>query len=206
LTGHANSNAHELVETLKRKAPEYLDLLTAQTDAQFEAAFDALLERAVSHLEANKGNYVTLDEEGLSAALAGALAVPGLTVSQEKHSNGHVDLTIEADHCRPARRKLGEAKVYDGPAYHLGGLGQLLKRYSTGREGRGLLIEYVRNTGIAGLIQKLRDRMDQDLPCSQVGPTSDHVLKWSFLSAHDHSSGEHVQVGHVGCNLSIEAS
>ena len=201
MTDHANSNAHELVEILKRKAPEYLDLLTAETDAQFEVAFDLLLEKAVSHLETNKTLYANLDEEGLSAVLAGALAVPGLTVTQETHSNGHVDLTIQADHCRPARKKLGEAKIYNGPAYHFGGLEQLLGRYTTGREGRGLLIEYYRKGDIAGLVTKLREEMDNDRPCKQQGQTGDHTLKWSFLSAHGHSSGETVNVGHVGCNL-----
>jgi hypothetical protein len=204
LTAHVNSNADELVEVLKRKAPEYLDLLTAETDAQFEGAFDLLLEKAVSHLETNKTHYATLDEEGLSAALAGSLAVPGLTVTQETHSNGHVDLTIQADHCRPARKKLGEAKIYGGPAYHFGGLKQLLGRYTTGREGRGLLIEYYRKSDIAGLVTKLREEMDKDRPCNQQGETGDHTLKWSFLSAHSHSSGEAVNVGHVGCNLWID--
>ena len=36
--------------TFRRKAPEYLDLITAKNDAQFESAFDALLEEALMHL------------------------------------------------------------------------------------------------------------------------------------------------------------
>jgi hypothetical protein len=204
LTSRANSGADEWVEVLKRKAPAYLDLFTAETDAQFEGAFDALLEKAVTHLETNKTHFATLDEEGLSAVLAGSLAVPGLTVTQETHSNGHVDLTIQADHGGPARKKLGEAKIYDGPAHHFGGLDQLLGRYTTGREGRGLLIEYYRKSNISGLVRKLRDEMDKDRPCNQQGQTGDHTLKWSFLSVHSHSSGEAVNVGHVGCNLWID--
>lgn len=204
MTGHVNSSADELIELIKRKAPEYLDLLTAETDSQFEAAFDVLLEKAVRHLEANKTQYAMLDEDGLSSVLAGSLAMPGLTVTRETHSNGHVDLTIHADHCRPARTKLGEAKIYDGPAYHFGGLEQLLGRYTTGREGRGLLIEYYRKSDIAVLVKKLRDKMDQDRPCNQQGSTGDHLLKWSFVSAHGHSSGETVSVGHVGCNLWVD--
>ena len=41
--------------------------------------------------------------------------MPGLTVAQETNSNGHVDLTIEADHCTPARVKLGEARLLRWP-------------------------------------------------------------------------------------------
>jgi hypothetical protein len=81
----------------------------------------------------------------------------------------------------------------------------LLDRYSTGREGRGLLISYVRKQNIKDLVIKLRERMDEDLPLSQKGPTRDHTLKWSFLSLHGHDSGEDLEVGHVGCNLHVGA-
>lgn len=197
-------SALALVKRLQRKAPEYLDLLTAETDSEFEAAFDAILDKAVAHLEKNKRSFERLDEVGLSGALAGALSIPGLVVTQETHSNGHVDLTIEADHCVPARRKLGEAKIYSGPEYHVGGLEQLLGRYTTGREGRGLLIAYIRKKNIAGLVEKLRKKMDDDLPLKQKGQTTAHTLKWSFISTHSHASGEDLQVGHIGCNLHVE--
>lgn len=195
-----------LVEQIRRKAPEYLDLFTAKTEDEFERAFLPILERAVAGLETNKTNFANLDEVGLSGVLALALSIPGLTVTQETHSNGHVDLTITADHCVPSRRKLGEAKIYGGIEYHLKGLEQLLGRYTTGREGMGLLIEYFRNKNIAMLVRKLREKMDNEHPCQQQGDTTDHDLKWSFLSVHTHSSGENLSVGHIGCNLSTDSS
>ena len=190
-----------LVEVLRKKAPGYLDLMTAQSDAEFESAFDAILEQAVSGLESNSKNFASLDEEGLSGALALAINVPGLTVTPETNSNGHVDLTVVADHCFPMRKKLAEAKIYDGPEKHIKGLEQLLGRYTTGREGRGLLIVYFRKKDIADLVNKLRERMDTDYPLSQQGKTLDHAIKWSFLSRHSHSCGEVLDVGHIGCNL-----
>lgn len=193
--------AHGLIEMIKRRAPEYLDLLTAQSNEEFDRAFIALLEKAISQLERNKTHFQSLDEVGLTGVLVAALSSPGVSVSQETHSNGHVDLTIEADHCTPARRKLGEAKIYDGPAYHIKGLEQLLGRYITGREGGGLLIVYVRKRNIAELIPGLRAAMDSKLPFEQKGKTADHRLRWSFLSIHGHSSGEDIQVDHIGCNL-----
>lgn len=199
-------NAFELFDMIRQKAPEYIDLLTAKTEGDFEKAFDALLQKAVTHLEANKMKFSKLDEVGLSAVLAGTLSIPGLSVSQETHSNGHVDLTIEADHCMPVRKKLGEAKIYDGPAYHFQGLKQLLSRYSTGREGRGLLIVYCRKANIVGLVASLRQKMDKDLPLKQQGSTMDHNLKWSFLSTHEHTCGDNLQVGHIGCNLYVEST
>jgi len=142
-----------------------------------------------------------LTETGLTAVLVASLSVPGLNITQESHYNGHVDFTIEADHCLPPRIKLGEAKIYDGPVYHFKGLTQLLGRYSTGNEGRGLLITYVQKKDIAGLIKKLRLAMDNDLPMSQKDKTKDHILKWSFISTHKHCSGEDLEVCHIGCNL-----
>jgi|GEM_PF-660280 hypothetical protein len=195
---------YHLVETMRQKAPEYIRLLAAKSEGEFDAAFDAMLEQAVIHLEKNSKNFESLNEVGLTGVLAASLSIPGLTVEQETHSNGHVDLTIRADHCVPARRKLGEAKIYNGPAYHVAGLEQLLHRYTTGREGRGLLVTYVRKKNIAGLVKEIRERMDNDHPCQQEGETTDHVLKWSFLSKHAHSCGENLQVSHIGCNLFVE--
>jgi hypothetical protein len=199
------NSAAAFVDRLKRQAPELLDLLTAETETDFERAFDALLEKAVGNLESNKKKFEALDEDGLSSALAMALTMPGLTVVREAYSNGHVDLTIEADHCVPQRRKLGEAKIYDGPEKHIKGLEQLLTRYTTGREGRGLLIVYFRKQGVADLVKKIRERMDSDLPLQQRGATTDHLLKWSFLSKHAHSCGEDLAVGHIACNLYADA-
>lgn len=193
-----------LIDRIRRKAPAYLDLLTAATDQEFESAFEVVLESAVRHLEKNKSNFRSLNEVGLSGALAGALMIPGLTVIQEAHSNGHVDLTIEADHCSPSRVKLGEAKIYDGCAYHVGGLNQLLGRYTTGRECRGLIISYVRKRDISGLTKLLRSHMDDALPFSQDGPSQNCRLRWSFVTVHAHNSGEQVAVQHVACNLFVE--
>lgn len=201
---NSTSTGNDFFDLLKKRAPEYIDLVTAQTEEEFERAFCTLLERALIGLETNKAHYCGLDEEGLTATLALALSTPGLTVTQEKHSNGHVDITIEADHCTPARRKLGEAKIYDGAKYHCGGLEQLITRYSTGREGRGLLIVYCRKKDIVEKIKGLRMYMDEQLPCQQQGETADHTLKWSFRSAHAHSSGEIVGIDHVACNLCTE--
>lgn len=191
-------------ELIKRKAPEFFDLFTAGTQQQFEDACEALLQEAVAHLERNKANFNGLNEVGLTAIVVASLTMPGLRVTQEEHSNGHVDLTIQAEHCVPMRRKLGEAKIYSGPAYHEKGLKQLIDRYSTGRESRGLLLNYVRKENIAEVINDLRKNLDKSLPEKQKGPTQDHKLKWSFSSVHGHSSGEELAVDHVGCNLYVK--
>ena len=152
-------------------------------------------------MEQDSDKFASFDEDTLSSILALALTVPGLSVSRESHSNGHVDLTIEVNNCSPVRKRLGEAKIYDGPEYHISGLEQLLHRYTTGREGRGFVVTYVKKAGIAKLVQKIRDRMDKDKPVSQVDVTCNHPLKWSFMSRHAHACGEELSVMHLACNL-----
>ena len=195
-----------LAELLIKKSPDYVDLICASTEDEFDKAFDAFIEKAVEHLEVNKKNFAPLNEEGLSSAFIGPLKLPGITVLQEANSNGHVDITVSLDHCTPIRKKLFEAKIYDGPSYHVSGLSQLLGRYTTGREGRGIVISYVRKKNIAQLVESVRAMMDADLPCYQEGPTSGHTLKWSFLSRHAHSCGETLAVAHVSCNLFLEGT
>ena len=198
---HNPNSIAELFDRMRSKAPAYLDLFTAETDEQFEEAFTALLDGAVRHLEKNGKNFESLSETGLSAALAGILTMPGLRVTQETNSNGHVDLTIEAEHCTPARVKLGEAKIYASPSYHMKGVSQLLERYTTGRELPGLLINYVRQKDIKGITEKLRVALDKKRPENQVSACEDHKLKWSLTTKHKHRSGEVVSLYHVGCNL-----
>jgi len=203
MSDHPNSVA-ELFELARRRTPAYLDLATARTDDESEAAFTEVLECAVQHLEKNKKNLAKLDEEGLSGAIAGTLSIPGLlTVTQETNSNGHVDLMIEIDNRTPARIKLGEAKIYSSPSYHIKGIGQLLGRYTTGRETPGLMINYVRKRDIKGITAKLRAAMDKRRPEKQTGPCEDGKLRWSLVTRHKHGSGEVVSLGHIGCNLQI---
>ena len=198
-----DSSLLTLVDKITKKAPEYIDLLTAESDEKFETAFDAILGRVIHDLEKNKKNYDELDEEGLTAVIATGLSMPGLKVTQETNSNGHVDIMISVEYCSPVRTKLGEAKIYDGYKYHMGGLEQLLGRYTTGREGRGLLIVYVRKKDIKTKMQDIESRMNKELPHNQSGSTNGHSMKWAFISSHTHSSGEVLDVCHIGCNLHI---
>lgn len=194
-------SAAALIEIIRRKAPEYLDVLTAKTNEDFDEAFDAILGKAISSLERKSNNYRDQNEVGLSGFLEAALSIPGLTVTPEAYSNGHVDLFIVADHSSPQFIKLAEAKIHRGYEWHKKGLSQLLDRYSTGRETRGLLISFVKQDNISGAIKDVRDKMDKDLPCLQQGKTTNHSLKWSFLSKHSHACGETLEIGHIGCNL-----
>lgn len=184
--------------------PAQRDLVTAKTASEFNAAFSAILLDAISRLEKDAKNLGGLNEDGLSTVLAGFVGgTNALIVTREESSNGRVDLTFKAKLCKPPREVLGEAKIFRYYDWHESGLAQLVKRYSTGRGDRCLLIEYVKLAGIKGHMEKLRADLDAKLPCNQVAKCSDHetVSQWSFCSSHKHSSGEQIEIWHLGCNL-----
>jgi hypothetical protein len=194
-----SGNLADVTAWLEKYEPDYLNLVTATTEDEFDAALIPLLAKTIDHLESNSKNFKDLGETGLTAAFAGRLSGFGLRVTQETNSNGHVDVTITGYLSSPEQKRLGEAKLYDGYAYHIGGLEQLLG-YMTGRAG-GYLLNYVRKKKIANLVKKLREEMDKKLPFQQSGACADHKLKWSFSSLHDHSSGAQVKVSHIGFNI-----
>jgi hypothetical protein len=190
-----------LLEFTEMLTPPAFRVYTAQTDDEFESAFEGILEGILAGLEQNKLDFANDSEDKLSSTIVLAFNAAGLRAIREGNSNGHVDLTIEVGFCSPMKRKLGEAKIYNGPSYHLQGLQQLIGRYTTGRETRGVMIEYVKQADIAGLIKKIRERMDADLPMQQQGPTQDNGMRWSFISVHRLTSGDDHPVAHYGCNL-----
>ena len=196
-----DSNLYNYIELTKKLSRETLDLITASTDEEFDAAFDNWLTQAIAKMEANKLNYSSLNENGLSAVLAAALSTGEISVTQEQNSNGHVDLTVKLNNSFPQRVKLGEAKIWRGKEYHSKGLDQLLNRYMTGRECSGFVVSYVKIADIKGLFENLRKHIDNSKPFNLEGLCLDHNIKWSFLSKHKHGSGELVAICHIGCNL-----
>lgn len=177
------------------------DLIVAETDAEFDKAFDNWLVVAISRLESSSKEFKDLGEDAISSILAGYLSTGEVSVTREAHSNGHVDLTVKLVNSSANRTKLGEAKIWRYPSYHTKGIDQLLNRYTTGRECRGFVISYVKLQDIKALFEKLREYIDNEKSCDLQGICKDHNIRWSFLSSHKHSSGEIVEVCHVGCNM-----
>lgn len=198
----SDSNLYNYIELTKKLSRETLDMITADNDEDFDKAFDNWLTQAIAKMEANKLNYETLDENGLSAVLAATLTTGEISVTQEQNSNGHVDLTVKLNNSNPQRVKLGEAKIWRGKEYHVKGLDQLLNRYTTGRECRGFVISYVKLKDIKGLFESLRKHIDESKPFNLEGVCRNHNIKWSFLSTHKHNTGELISICHIGCNLS----
>lgn len=198
------SNLLEYFKLLESKLPEATDLIASDSAKEIDVIIDSYLIRGIHHLEKNKKNFKELKEEGLSAVLAAYMTLPGVTVTQETNSNGHVDITISIEFLPELYVRLAEAKIWRGAEYHIQGLEQLIHRYTTGREGKGIMISFVKTEKIKKLFEKLKEAMNQNKPCDQIEDCKDSEINWAFQSKHEHNSGEEIEVFHVGCNLYLE--
>ena len=176
-------------------------LYQSESEQTFDDFLDRHIEECVQRMEAEAHHLSEDCEEKLSAFLAAALSMPGLSVVREGYSNGHVDLTIKSESIKRLELRLAEAKIYAGPAYHSQAIGQLVSRYSTGRQSRGYVIEYFKKPGISELVVKLRTKADRDFPVYQEGTTCDHQMKCAYMSDHRHTSQELIRVIHINVNL-----
>lgn len=189
------------LKTLFGWFPVLRKLFQAGTAEEFDDFLDRHFEECVQRMEAEAHHLMDDSEEKLSAFLAAALRMPGLDVIREGYSNGHVDLTIKSESMTFPQRRLAEAKIYAGPAYHVQAIEQLIARYSTGRQSRGYVVEYFKKPGIAELVLRLRKKADVDLPMRQHGTTGDHRMRWAYISDHRHASEELIHVVHINVNL-----
>lgn len=195
---------YEVTEYLLKSDPSYR-LFMSGDEQDFNKGIEYVLVKVINQLETEANHFLNDSEEKLSAMIAIALNNQFISVTRESHNRGHVDISIISK-LPPIRRRLGEAKIYGGPVYHVQGLSQLIDRYSTGRETFGFILEYVKKPNIKELVEKIRKHLDNELPCKQVSKTEDHSTKWAFSSYHKHSSGEVIEVLHLNCNLYYSTS
>lgn len=189
------------------RRPDFIKTLfdSHTSNEDFNDALERLIEAAIADIEENAKDIDPehkMPENGLSYVLASKIGMPGIIVSRETNSNGHVDLTIEVESSLTGRKRLGEAKIWKGSSYHLEGLDQLLNRYATGRCDSGFMFSYVKEAKIKEKFESLKNKMDAERPCEQTDPCQNHPFaKWALVSKHKHRSGETLRVVHFGCNL-----
>jgi hypothetical protein len=183
--------------------PELLVLTNPNsTDEEFDEALEKKLDQAIRWLEDNANHLSPNSEDSLSTTLAGKITIEGLLeATRETNNKGHVDITIKV--ISNIRKRLGEAKIYDGYAYHKKGIQQLVDRYSTGRERSGYMFAYVKEPDIKAKFGGLQAECDADKPCNQIGEGKGHKCKWAFETLHSHASGEELRVVHFGVNLHV---
>jgi hypothetical protein len=195
-----DQNLDTYLRLLKRNCPAAIRIFFARTESEFMEAVELALQNAIQHMEAGAIYNCKRDECSLTHELVGCLGGGGVHVHNEAHSNGHVDVTVIHPQ-RTVWRVLGECKIYRGPVHHVEGCHQLLGRYLTGRMPHAFCLDFVQVPAIRDKMQAIRDHMDENRPLRQSGPSRDHMIHWAFTTYHVHSSGEHVCIVHLGCNV-----
>lgn len=198
-TVDANSSLERLLGLLEGHNSNLKDLLLAKTEPQFIAATEGAIERAMKTIENGSKEYSMLNEPGLSHLLADCLNLMGWRATAETNNNGHVDVVVE---CAFGRhwKYLGECKLHKGYQYHVEGCEQLLG-YCTGRERRAFCMDFINATDAFKKMKNLRTEMDENRPLNQTVGSSDHEIVGSFITPHKHTSGEVVEILHLGCSV-----
>jgi len=172
------------------------------TDVELDEALELKITAVIRWLEEHANDLGPNSEDSISTTLTGKLSIDGIIdVTRETNNRGHVDITIKL--VQSPRKRLGEAKIYDGYAYHEKGLQQLVERYSTGRERSGYMFCYVKAPDIKGKMEKLQADCDACKPFRQNTASVKHKEKWAFETRHAHASGEDLRVIHFGINLHV---
>src|SRR5262245_9622697 len=129
------------LEYLDSRLPGTSQIYFSDDSGDFIAGVEEAIHAAVSDMERSCRAHGSSPEIQLSCFLKDRLNGAAVPCEAESYSNGHVDLTIT--HPRhPTMRYLGECKIWKGYSWHHSGCEQLLRRYMTGREARGFVLEF----------------------------------------------------------------
>jgi len=185
----------------RERSAAYIDLELAQSEIEFQKAFEEILFNAIDRLERSKNNLNKLGEDGISDFLAASITIPDLLdASREQNSNGHADIIIQTIGLKPRRKIIGEAKIDTRPSHVIDGIKQLLG-YATGRESMNLLLIYAKKKPVVKSISDIRKKMDDNKPYGQVKDTEDYLQEWCYMAEHMHSSGKPLKIHYIGCNM-----
>lgn len=193
-------NLYDYFERVAHVIPEVLNTWRAQSPQGFLEVAEKLLEAAIVHLEEQGKNLIKSSEDNITSSAIGFFNRYGIRASSQTNSRGHVDIYILHSYLS-SLVICGEAKIWRGAGYHIGGLSQVLK-YCTGRTPYCFLLAYVTSGKIERHIGTLRTELDKELPEGQQGPSTAHAtMRWTLETRHLHSGGHQVKVLHAGANL-----
>lgn len=184
---------------LRTLDPTTADLFLAADQSAFVEAVEAAIFRVLRRFERARSTYRKLQERDLSRVLVDMLG-PMVPATAETDSNGHADVFVSD----PLHRGFGhvtECKIWDGEAYHRGGMTQVLD-YANGHEARVMVLAFfIEHKRMHFLFERVRGVLI-DGPPDPTGESSD-LSSWpgAFVTYHAHKSGRPLAIAHVCCDL-----
>ncbi|MDO8985338.1 hypothetical protein [Cypionkella sp.] len=129
-----------------------------QTHQERFELIEQVVDQCYRELVEKRQAFHTLGEDQLSLIICSMIAFTGAAVSHDAQIGGHVDIVVRGPN---AFLWIGEAKIYNGPAYVMGGFEQLSTRYGVAGVGcdRGEIIIYCKQPNATRALVAWRDHL-----------------------------------------------
>lgn len=161
----------------------------------FVEIIDDAVDYASIELTKNKNVVHSLGEDQLTLYLLTHLDGMGFDAAFERNVGGNCDISITGIN---DMLWLGEAKIYRSSGNLLGGLRQLVDRYSTGliNQDCGAVIIYVKNMNTKKIMSTWHKRLSITLKNGVVGAFNENKMTFTHTVEHA-GSGRDLSVRHV---------
>ncbi|MCP9308678.1 hypothetical protein [Zymomonas mobilis] len=169
----------------RKENPVIDHLMNLQSSSDPTIIFDTIewfIERAIRQLIMNKQHKQNLNEDKITIEIIDMLKCSGVPAQHDTEIGGHTDISISI---RDDFLWLGEAKLWKGATYILGGFNQLFTRYSTGipKQNRGGILIYFYDKNAKSFMEKWKEKLSKEktVDCGEIDGLN-------FCSEHQHKS------------------
>ncbi|CAD5506727.1 hypothetical protein CDN93_00520 [Escherichia coli] len=183
-----NFNLAQL-DTLSQFDPELSGFLKRKFAASHDDFVKQLyvdLDDAMYVLETQKHMYQTQQwgEDELTSVIIAFLKGRNYDAEHDTQHGGHIDILVKHQLGRFAW--IGEAKLWKGPAYILGGWNQLNERYGTGtaRDNHGGIIIYCKIKKSGERLDDWRKHLQQEVADAKITTDEDNPLRFMSTTLH----------------------
>jgi len=199
----ANFNLEDLF-TLQKYDPDlngFLNRKFADTKELFVEQLYKDIDDAIHNIENNKHMYQEAHwgEDELTAVLITFLKGRCYDAEHDTQHGGHVDILVK--HQLGKFEWIGEAKLWNGPAYIYGGWIQLNERYGSGtiRDDHGGIILYIKIKNSATKLKDWKDHLCENVAVAEC-TSEDNPLRFKSITNHPATQLPYY-VRHMGVSL-----
>lgn len=193
------------LEALYHIDPDVKGLLKRKFASSHEEFVDQLyvdLDDAMYVLETQKHMYQTAQwgEDELTSVIISFLKGRHYDAEHDTQHGGHIDILVKHQFGKFAW--IGEAKLWNGPAYIYGGCNQLNERYGTGtvRDNHGGIIIYVKIKKSGEKLDDWRKHLQQEVADATIAIDQKNPLRFMSTTLHPATSQPYY-VRHMAVSL-----
>ncbi|QEW32002.1 hypothetical protein D0N50_10085 [Erwinia billingiae] len=193
------------LQALGQYDPEVIGLFKrkfASNNQEFVEQLYIDLDDAMYVLETQKHMYQDSKwgEDELTGVILAFLKGRNYDAEHDTQHGGHIDILVKHQLGRFAW--LGEAKLWDGPAYIYGGWNQLNELYGTGtvRDNQGGMIIYIKIKKSGEKMADWQKHLQQEVADAVITPDPENPLRFTSQTLHPATSQPYT-VRHMAVSL-----